>query len=127
MKEVNGMIKVLYFDPFKEKPEVREIADTLEAKQELVGGLITQVYLDSGYAVICNDEGAINGMVLNRMIFPNGREERESWTGIFGPFFVFRDDWSSFDDKTDWLPDYVATRSESIRYALEILRKKKTG
>ena len=62
-------IKGLLVKPY-ELPEEIEINNTLEAKQEIVGGYIECVYLpnDDSVVLICNEEGKINGMKLNRDI-----------------------------------------------------------
>lgn len=71
-------------------PEVREIGrEDLSAMQEIVGGWIEVVYLSTVLCLVCNDEGAINGMTLNRVIL----NERIDGTplgalNIHGDFFV---------------------------------------
>lgn len=62
-------IKVLIVKP-NEIPEVSVIPNTLEAKQKLVGGNIEYVYNEqySDVIFICNDEGKINGLPLNRSL-----------------------------------------------------------
>lgn len=44
-----------------------EIDNTLEAKQEIVGGLIQVVRLTPDVDIIINDEGKLRGMPLNRI------------------------------------------------------------
>ena len=44
-----------------------EIDNTLEAKQEIVGGLIQVVRLTPDIDIIINDEGKLRGMPLNRI------------------------------------------------------------
>lgn len=51
-------VKIVYKEVGKD-PEVREIDDTLEAKQELVGGLIEVVPYKEGLLLVCNEEGKI--------------------------------------------------------------------
>ena len=62
-------------------PEVVIIPNTLKAKQEKVNGLIEYTYMLNDYevAIICNEEGKINGMNPNRDI---GHDI------IFGPFLI---------------------------------------
>lgn len=62
-------------------PEVVLIPNTLKAKQEKVEGLIEYTYMLNDYevAIICNEEGKINGMNPNRDI---GHDI------IFGPFLI---------------------------------------
>ena len=61
-------MKVVVVEPNK-KPEVREIGSGLEAMQAVVGGLIEAVYpYEEPIALICNEEGKINGLPLNRCL-----------------------------------------------------------
>ncbi|MBO5629944.1 MAG: DUF3846 domain-containing protein [Aeriscardovia sp.] len=43
-----------------------EIQNTLEAKQKYVGGLIQVITLDGVIDIICNDEGKLMGLPVNR-------------------------------------------------------------
>ena len=62
-------ISVLLVNP-GESPKMVEIDDTLEAKQKLVGGLIEQYMpFEDDVAIICNEEGKLNGMEPNRIIY----------------------------------------------------------
>ena len=71
-----------------ELPKEVEIDNTLEAKQELVGGWIECAYLpnDDSVVLICNEEGKINNMPLNRDI---GHDI------IFGPFLIVGNDYEN--------------------------------
>lgn len=51
-------LKIVLKKP-NEAPEVMDIKNTLEAKQELVGGLIELVYLDEDLILVCNEERKI--------------------------------------------------------------------
>lgn len=54
----------------------------LKEMQATVGGLIQAIYpFDEPIAVVCNEEGAINGMEFNRSV-PGG------YGGVCGTFFV---------------------------------------
>jgi hypothetical protein len=77
-------IQVLFFPP-GEAPTVRTIENTLEAKQVLVGGLITtfETGID-GTIGIANDEALLEGMPFNREII-------ETSAYIYGPFLVAGD------------------------------------
>ena len=85
-------IKGLLIKPY-ELPKEIEIENTLEAKQEIVGGYIECVYLpnDENVVLICNEEGKINGMKLNRDI---GHDI------IAGPFLILGDDYENGDFKS---------------------------
>lgn len=80
MKKEN-MIRVLKIEPGK-SPYEKEIENSLESLQKEVGGLIECVYLDDNCIAVCNEEGKINGMALNRRL---GNDI------IAGPFFIVAD------------------------------------
>ena len=63
-------MKILVIEPLKE-PYVKDIPNTLEAKQEIVGGLIQAIYPfdHPEIALICNEEGKIDRLPLNRALF----------------------------------------------------------
>lgn len=86
------MIKGLLVKPY-ELPEEIEFENTLEAKQHLVGGYIECVYPtnDDSVVFICNEEGKINGMKLNRDI---------GYDIIAGPFIILGDDYENGDFKS---------------------------
>ena len=62
-------IRVLVVEPNK-LPYEKTIKNCLQSKQELVGGYIEYTYLDDDYnvAIICNEEGKIDELELNRSI-----------------------------------------------------------
>lgn len=63
-------------------PYEKTIPNTLEAKQELVGGLITAIYpYEEMVAIVANDEGILLNMDFNRSV-------EGGYGGVFGPFFV---------------------------------------
>lgn len=88
MKKIKGLLVRPY-----ELPEEIEIDNTLEAKQEIVGGYIECVYLpnDNSVVLICNEEGKINGMKLNRDI---------GYDIIAGPFLILGEDYENSDFKS---------------------------
>lgn len=68
------------------QPMVKEIDGSLRAMQEIVGGYIQASYpWMEEVALVCNDEGKINGLALNRPIF-DGRGQLVDI--IAGTFFV---------------------------------------
>lgn len=72
---------------YPNKPaEIITIPNTLKAKQDFVGGYIEAVYpfLDP-VAIICNEEGKINGLELNRALYT---EDGEMFDIIAGPMLV---------------------------------------
>lgn len=59
-------MRVLVVEP-KRRPEAREIGDSLEAMQKIVGGLIQPVHpFEDAVALVCNDEGKVMNLPPNR-------------------------------------------------------------
>lgn len=78
-------MKVLTVMP-GEAPEEMEIDGTLEAMQQIVGGLIQAIYpWADPVALVCNDEGKLLGLEPNRYLM---NEEGEVYDMICGPFFI---------------------------------------
>ncbi len=79
-------INVLLIEPGK-YPRMVEINDSLEDMQQLVGGYIEEYSpFDDDVAIVCNDEGKINGLPLNRAIYDS--ESGELLDVIAGNFFL---------------------------------------
>ena len=73
-------MKIVLVEPGKEAREA-EITGSLQSMQQLVGGLIQAIYpWEEPVALVCNDEGKILGMPLNRVL--------EDYDVIAGPFFI---------------------------------------
>ena len=85
-------IKCLLVEPNKLPQEI-EINKELKEYQKLVGGLIECAYLqnDDSVVLICNDEGKVNNMELNRDI---------GYDIIAGPFLIVGDDYDNADFKS---------------------------
>ena len=45
--------------------EVRDIDNSLESMQSIVGGYIEDVYIGNGIHLVCNEEGKIDGLPTN--------------------------------------------------------------
>lgn len=60
-------MNILVVEPMK-APYEKEIEPGLESLQHEVGGYIEALGLDDDACIICNEEGKINGMELNRAI-----------------------------------------------------------
>ena len=86
------MINVLIVEPF-ELPYEKEIPNTLEAKQEIVGGYIeTTVLLDDDEVIlICNEEAKLDDLPYNRDI---------GYDIISGTFIIAGDDYENGDFKS---------------------------
>ena len=76
---------ILVVEP-ERKPEPREITGTLESMQDIVGGLIQAVYpFDEPVALVCNDEGKINGLQANRGLWDR---DGQIYDIVCGTFFL---------------------------------------
>lgn len=83
--EPKKTISVLLVEPGR-SPRMIEIEDTLEAKQALVGGCIEQFmpFMDDA-ALICHEEGKLEGLPLNRAIYD---EDGTMIDIVAGTFFL---------------------------------------
>lgn len=78
-------IKVLVVEPLK-APKMVEIADELKSMQEIVGGRIEEIMpFDEEVALICNEEGKVDNLPLNRAIY---NEDGEMIDIVTGSFFI---------------------------------------
>ena len=83
--EASEKISVILIEPGK-YPKRIEIEDTLEAMQETVGGYIEEYMpFADDVAIICNEEGKMNGAELNRAIYSDDKEMLDI---IAGKFFI---------------------------------------
>ena len=83
--EVPEKISVVLVAPGK-YPRLVEIEDSLEAMQSLVEGNIEEYMpYEDEVAIICNEEGKMNGMPLNRAIYSDDKEMLDI---IAGKFFI---------------------------------------
>lgn len=64
---MSNKIRILVVEPFKEPYQIR-IEHTLKNLQKIVGGYIEILQLDYNTDLVCNDEGKINRLPLNRFI-----------------------------------------------------------
>ncbi len=59
-------MRVLVVEP-ERRPEVKEIDDSLKEMQGIVGGYIQSIYpFEEPVALVCNDEGKVMNLPLNR-------------------------------------------------------------
>ena len=78
-------MRVLVVEP-EHRPEVREVDDSLKAMQEIVGGLIQPIYpFDEPVALICNDEGKMINLPMNRGLRD---KSGQIYDIVFGTFFL---------------------------------------
>ena len=86
-------MKVVMVEP-GQYARIEEMNTGLESLQKAVGGLIDCAYPWKDMAcVVCNDEGLINGMPLNR--------EVPDYGPIAGPFFICGIEGENFCSLTD--------------------------
>lgn len=78
-------MRILLVEPGKE-PALKEIDGSLKSMQEIVGGTIQAIYpFEEPVALICNDEGKLLGLPLNRGLRDeNGR----IYDIVAGTFFL---------------------------------------
>ena len=78
-------IDVILVEPMK-PPKMVTIADSLESMQKTVGGSIEEYMpFTDEVAIVCNEEGKLRGMELNRAIYD---EQGRMMDIIAGPFFL---------------------------------------
>lgn len=78
-------MEVLLVEPGKEA-RMTEVGNDLRSLQSLVGGYIEATYpFDDSVALVCNDEGKIMQMPLNRAL---RGEDGKIYDAIAGPFFI---------------------------------------
>ena len=93
------IIKVLVVKP-EQAPTIAEYEDRLETWQQLVGGYIELFYpFEDDVAILCNDEGKIDGLPLNRAIKDANGEILDIIAGTFA--VVGLDDEDGFRSLTD--------------------------
>lgn len=84
----DSKIKVLLVEPEKYPKEI-VIDDSLEAMQEVVGGDIEEYMpYDDDVAIICNEEGKMRGLPLNRAVYMQDNDKKEMVDIICGKFFI---------------------------------------
>ena len=78
-------MQVIVVEP-KKKPMVQDIGSGLESMQKIVGGTIEAVYpFDEPVALICNEEGKLLNLPLNRALRD---DEGNVYDIVSGTFFV---------------------------------------
>ena len=78
-------MQVVVVDP-KKKPTVQDIGSDLESMQKIVGGSIEAIYpFEEPVALICNEEGKLLGLPLNRALRD---DEGKVYDIISGTFFL---------------------------------------
>ena len=109
-------IAVLYIAP-GEPPKVMYIKPELEEMQHLVGGYIEEYMpFDDEVAIICNEEGKLNGMPLNRAIYDESDGKRGEMIDIIaGQFFLANAPYESEKFKS-LTPEMIDKYNKRFRY-----------
>lgn len=103
-------MKCIKVEP-KKRPEVIDIESDLESLQKAVDGFIEVMYpWDDLVGIVCNEEGKINGMELNRAITD---ESGNIFDIVAGTFLVVGLTDDDFGDLSDELIDKYLKRFES--------------
>lgn len=109
-------MKILMVEPGK-MPCETEIDSGLEALQKAVGGHIQAVYpYEDPVAVVCNEEGKIMGMPLNRAL---SDEDGNIYDIIAGNFLIVGLGEESFSDLS---PDLMEKYSEQFKHPEKFVR-----
>lgn len=105
-------ISVLLIQPGK-YPKTVTIEDSLEAMQELVGGDIEEYMpFEDEAAIICNEEGKVSGLPLNRAVYDSDHQMIEI---MAGDFFICHAPISS-EKFLSLPPDLTKKYAEKFRY-----------
>lgn len=109
---MEGKIEVLLIRPQK-KPQRIFMDDSLQSMQQAVGGYIEQFSIfDDDAVIICNEEGKLNGLQLNRAIY-NG--EGKLTDIIAGDFLICRAPIDS-DTYESLTPEQMQKYGQRFRY-----------
>lgn len=84
-------MRIILYEVGKE-PVVKEIANELNPMKQIVGGWIETFSQPDGIILVCNEEGKLIGLPMNRVMFNEP---------IAGNFFLCRSDGEEFADVTD--------------------------
>lgn len=95
---MDEMIKVLVVEPMK-APYEKEIKHDLETLQKEVGGYIEAVYpFEDRVGIICNEEGKLLGLKLNRALRDDDGEIYDVISGTFLVVGLGDEDFTSLND-----------------------------
>ena len=80
-----------------EQPKVEDVKDDLKTYQSIVGGYIECISIDRNVDMVCNDEGKLIGLPINRPLVMNNRIVDL----ICGDFFIVGVDGADFTSLSD--------------------------
>ena len=105
-------MQVLLVKPYQ-YPVRTTIPSGLESLQQLVGGFIEVVYpFDDPVAIVCNEEGKVNGLPPNRALYDEAGNVADVIAGDFLVVGIGEEDLAS-------LPDALAQKYEKRFHAPE--------
>ena len=109
-------ITVLIVEPEK-VPYVKEISDNLESLQHEVSGYIQAVYpFDDTVAIICKEEGKLQGLPLNRALYDEDGQIYDIIAGTFVISGLTEDNFGSLTDEQ--ISKYIERFKTPERFAL---------
>lgn len=109
-------MKILIVEPGN-IPYEKEIENTLDAMQEIVGGYIEAVYTDKGDVILLNEKGKILGLQPNRSF------GRDIFAGTFFIAGIDGDEFTSISDEkiahyTDMFKEPIFENSDELEDGL---------
>lgn len=113
-------MEVLLVEP-GQYPRIASIERSLEGMQRAVGGYIEAIYpFDDAVALVCDEEGKINGKPLNRALLD---EDGHIYDVVAGTFFVCGLGEESFDS----LPKELQDKYEKLFHQPEVFLRMSKG
>ena len=108
-------MKILLVEPGR-RPVLKEIDGSLKSMQQAVGGTIQAIYpFDEPVALICNDEGKLLGLPLNRALRD---KEGRIYDVVAGTFFLCGV--PSDSDRLESMPEGVVERYQKMFLTPEV-------
>ena len=97
---MNKIMRVVLVEPGK-KAVVKAIDGSLEGMQKTVGGYIEAIALDDqGTCLVCNENGKIDDLPLNRALVDEDGRVADIIAGTFFVCGTDEEDFASLDDET---------------------------
>lgn len=107
-------MRVLIIEPHR-RPKERDVENGYKTLQKLVGGTFQAVYpWDDQAAVICNEEGKLLGLPLNRALYTEDGEMYDVIAGTMVIVGLGTDDFCSLSGDQIWKYKEMFKRPESF-------------
>lgn len=92
-------MKVVVVEPTR-RPYVKDVKEGLESLQHEVDGYIEAIYpFDDDVAIVCNEEGKLNGLQANRGLYDEDGNLYDILVGTFLVVGLAEDDFGSLSDE----------------------------